>query len=89
MQLNAIKLANAVAITTAILYIVCTLFVVVAPELSMTILAGGMHLPDATTALGESSVTLGGFLLGLVPLVIYAYVGAYLAAALYNRSVKS
>jgi len=88
MQLNATKLANAAAITTLILYVVCTLFVAVAPQFSMTILAGAMHLPSVADALGEVEVTLGGFLLGLIPLVIYTYVGAYLLAILYNRSVK-
>ncbi|MDO8564467.1 MAG: DUF5676 family membrane protein [bacterium] len=89
MQLNAVKLANAAAITTVILYIVCTLFVAIAPELSMKIFAGGMHLPAAQTALGEVDVTFGGFLLGLIPLVVYAYAGVYLLAKLYNASVKS
>ena len=88
MQLNATKLANAAAITTLILYVVCTLFVAVAPQFSMTILVGAMHLPSVADALGEVEVTLGGFLLGLIPLVIYTYVGAYLLAILYNRSVK-
>lgn len=89
MQLNATKLANAAAVTTFILYVVCTLFVAVVPEFSMAILAGGMHLPNAANALGEVSVTFGGFLLGLIPLVIYAYVGVYLVAVLYNRAVKA
>ena len=75
-------------VTLLILYIVCTLFVAIAPEFAMTIFAGAMHLPDVATVLGEVEVTLGGFLLGLIPLLIYAYVGAYLAATLYNRSVK-
>ena len=89
MQLNATKLANAAAITTLILYVVCTLFVAVAPQFSMTILAGAMHLPDAATALGEMEVTLGGFVLGLVTLVVFFYVSAYLLVALYNRAVKA
>lgn len=89
MQLNAPKLANAAAVAVLILYVVCTLFVLVAPEFSMSILAGAMHLPSVADALGEVSVTLGGFLLGLIPLVIYGYVAAYLVAVLYNHSVKA
>jgi len=89
MQLNATKLANAAAITVFILYVVCTLFVAIAPEFSMTILAGAMHLPSAADALGEVEVTLGGFLLGLIPLVISGYVAAYLVATLYNKAVKA
>ncbi len=89
MKLNAVKLANAVAVTILILYVACTIFVAVAPEFSMNILAGAMHLPDAATTLGTVEVTVGGFLLGLIPLIIYGYVAAYLVATLYNRSVKS
>ncbi len=89
MKLNALKLANAVAVTTFVLYVVCTLFVAVAPEFSMTILAGAMHIPGIGDSLGEVEVTFGGFLLGLIPMILYSYVGAYLIAVLYNRSIKA
>lgn len=89
MQLNATKLANAAAITVFILYVICTLFVEVAPSLSMTILAGGMHIPSIGDTLGDIEITLGGFLLGLIPMLFYSYAGAYLVAVLYNRSIKS
>lgn len=87
MQLNATKLANAVTLTVGILYVVCTLFVAVAPDASMAIAAGMMHIPALGDALGGVGVTLGGFLLGLIPLLVYVYIGTYLATALYNRSV--
>ncbi|MEK7170256.1 MAG: DUF5676 family membrane protein [Patescibacteria group bacterium] len=89
MQLNAKKLANAATLTVGILYVVCTLFVAVAPEAAMAIVGGMMHVPELGDSLGEVEVTLGGLLLGFIPLLVYAYVGAYLVAALYNRSVKS
>ncbi len=89
MQLNATKLAKAVVATVLILYTVCTLFVAVAPEFSMTILAGAMHIPGIGDSLGEIEVTFGGFLLGLIPMILYSYVGVYLIAVLYNRSIKA
>lgn len=89
MQLNATKLANAVTLTALVLYAACTLFVAVAPDAAMAIAAGMTHVPGLGSALGRVEVTLGGFLLGLIPLLVYAYVGAYLVAAVYNRSVKS
>lgn len=89
MQLNATKLANAVAMAVFLLYVVCTFFVAIAPEAAMTILAGGMHIPDIGNSLGDIEITVGGFFLGLVPILIYSYVGAYLIAVLYNRSVTS
>lgn len=89
MQLNPTKLANAVTLTALILFVACTIFVAVAPDAAMAIAAGMMHIPGLGDSLGEVEVTLGGFLLGLIPLLVYAYVGAYLVAALYNRSVKA
>jgi len=89
MQLNATKLANATAITVFILYVVCTLFVVVASDAAMAIAAGIMHIPTLGDSLGEVSVTLGGFILGLVTLVVFFYVSAYVLASLYNRAVRS
>lgn len=89
MQLNAKKLANAATLAVGILYVVCTVFVAVAPDAAMAIAAGIMHIPALGDALGDVEVTLGGFLLGLIPLFIYSYVGAYLVAVLYNRSVKA
>lgn len=89
MQLNATKLANAVTLTTLILYAVCTLFVVAAPGAAMTIAAGIMHIPGLGETLPVAEVTFGGFLIGLIPVLLYAYVGTYLAAVLYNRSVKA
>jgi len=89
MQLNATRLANAVAVTAFILYVACTLFVAVAPEAAMGIAAGMMHIPGLGESLGKVEVTLGGFLVGLIPFIIYSYVGAYLVATLYNRSVKA
>ena len=88
MQINALKLANAAALTVGILYVLCTLFVALAPDSAMSIFRGGMHMPDIGTALGGVQVTTGGFLLGLIPMLIYSYIGAYLLATLYNRSVR-
>lgn len=89
MQLNAKKLANAATLTMGILYVICTLFVAIAPDAAMSIAAGMMHIPGLGDSIGEVEVTLGGFLLGLIPLLFYSYVGAYLVVALYNRSVKA
>lgn len=89
MKLNALKLANATALTALILYVVCTIFVTVAPEAAMTIAAGITHIPGLGDTLGAVEVTLGGFLLGLIPLFVYAYIGSYLIATLYNRAIRS
>lgn len=89
MTLNSLRLANAVALTALILYVVCTIFVAVAPEAAMAIAAGLMHIPGLGDTLGAVEVTLGGFFLGLIPLLVYSYIGAYLVASLYNRAIRS
>jgi uncharacterized membrane protein len=88
MQLNAIKLANAAAVTTFILFIVCTVFVAMAPEFSMAMFAGATHLPNLAGMLGAFEITLNGFLLGLVTFVISSYISAYIFASIYNRFIR-
>lgn len=88
MQLNAKKLANATTLAVGILYVVCTIFVAGAPDVAMSIATGMMHIPTLGETLGEVEVTLDGFLLGFIPLLVYSYVGAYLVAVLYNRAVR-
>jgi len=89
MQIQSIKFANAASLTVGILYVVCTLFVALAPEAALTILNGAMHMPDISSALGGTDVSIGGFLLGLIPMLVYSYIGAWLLATLYNRFSRS
>ena len=77
MKLEKTVLANALALTTAILWILCALFVVLLPDLSMTVVKWWMHGMDPT-ALGAWSLDLANFILGGLTLVISAWVSGYI-----------
>ncbi|MCG2691749.1 DUF5676 family membrane protein [Microgenomates group bacterium] len=77
MKLEKNILANAFALATTILWILCALFVVLLPDLSMTVVKWWMHGMDVT-ALGAWSLDLANFLLGGLALVISAWVSGYI-----------
>lgn len=89
MKFNTKALALAAAATTGLAYVICAVFVALFPALSVKILGAMLHLLNLEQLLGEANVTLGGFLVGLLPLVLYAYLGAWLFGWVYNRVAKA
>ena len=87
MELNALKFARAAALTAGAAYVVCVLFVAAAPDLALRFLGWLVHLTNVEQFVGFS-VTFGGAVLGLLPILFYSYFGAWLFAFLYNRSLK-
>lgn len=77
MKLNKNVFANALALTTVVVWVVCALFVALLPDLSVTIVKWWSHGLDYT-ALGVRQVTLGGFILGGVTLTIAGWLFGYL-----------
>lgn len=86
MELNTKKFALAAAETGAVLYIACALLVAIAPDLAMTLLGWLAHVTNTETL--ARSVTMTGVVYGLIQVVIYVYIAAYMFSWLYNRSVK-
>lgn len=85
MQLIASKLAIASAITTAILWIICSAVVAIWPDPSMTLFGYMMHMDLSGIPI---MLNWTGFIVGLIAWVIIAAVIAWLIAAFYNRSLK-
>jgi hypothetical protein len=82
MKLNPIMFGIASAIATAMLWVVCSLLVVLLPEFMTHMTAGMMHDDTASMAL---TMTWPGFLWGLVAWVVCAGVAGWLLAMIYNR----
>ena len=82
MKLDAKGLALAVAIVTAVLWILCSAFVSLAPGPAMGI-TGHMVHTDLTEF--SWSLTWGGVLIGLVSWTLAAAIPAWLIAWTYNR----
>lgn len=77
MKLEKTVLANALALATAILWTLCTLFVVLLPDFSMTVVKWWMHGMDIAI-MGSWSLDLANFLLGGLALVVSAWVSGYI-----------
>jgi len=85
-MLESKKFAFALAQAAGIVYVVCAALVAVAPSVAWKMAGWISHMTNLEV-LGRG-LTFGGFLLGLVQVVIYAYVSGWLFSALYNHSLK-
>ncbi len=81
MKINPITLGFASAITTAVLWVICSLLVILLPGFMTHMTAGMMH--DSVAM----SLTMSwlGFIYGLIGWVVSAAIAAWLLAIIYNR----
>lgn len=79
--------ANALAVTSAILYVFCRIAVSLFPDLSMSIAKSWFHGLEISQVTGWS-LTFSSFVLGLVSLTIAAWLTGYLFAKVYNYFSK-
>jgi hypothetical protein len=83
-MLRPVPLANASAIVAALFYVLCAIFVAVAPGIYLAVLRSWFHGVQLST-LADAGMSAGGFMLGITTLVATAWVSAAALAALYNR----
>ena len=76
MKRNKTVLANAFALATAILWTICSLFVILLPGPSMTVTKWWMHGLDITV-MGDWGLNLTNFLLGGLILTASAWLSGY------------
>ncbi len=82
MKLNPVMLGVASAIATAVLWVICSFFVILSPEFMEPMSAGMMHGDALSMSL---TMTWTGFLWGLVAWVVCAGVAGWLIAIIYNQ----
>ncbi|MBI2632806.1 MAG: hypothetical protein HYW78_00235 [Parcubacteria group bacterium] len=87
MQFNKNKFALAAACTMGITYVLCAAFTALFPELAVKFLGLMMHIVNVEKFAGDVEMTFGGAVLGLLPPVFYAFIGAWIFAWLYNSFV--
>lgn len=86
-QMNVNGFALAAAGVMGIIYLLCTVFVAVAPDLALKLFGTLVHLVNLDKA-ADVRLTFGGFLAGLIQAVLYTYIGAWLLAFLHNKFCK-
>lgn len=86
MKIDASRLAYALGGTTAILWIVCSIFVALFPGSMMSMTGSMLH---ANPQAFGWSLTLTGFFMGLVCWTMWAAVTGWLIGGIYNRLLQS
>lgn len=84
MKQEKIVLANAFALTIAILWVVCSLLIAIFPAFTLTVTAWWMH-GLALSTMGTWHLTWGNVLLGGLTLVVVAWLSAYLFGWCWER----
>ena len=88
MKLDVNKFSLAAAATMGIVYVVCAAFVTLFPVFSLQLLGWLVHLVNVDKFAGDVKITILGFILGLLQVVVYTYVGAWVFAWLHNKFLK-
>ncbi len=87
MKHSPVPTANAAAVTTAIIYVVCRTAFVVAPDLSMSIAQSWFHGIDISR-ISALNLSTESFMLGIISATIGAWLPGYLFASVYNSFVR-
>ncbi|TSA46311.1 hypothetical protein D4R52_00780 [bacterium] len=87
-MLNKSKFSFNVAWVSGAVYAVCAAFVALFPGLSLRLMSNLSHLDLAAKFGGEMRVTFGGFVSGLIQVMVYLYVIARLFAWVFNKSAE-
>lgn len=66
-------------------YVLCAAFISLWPAFALQLLGWLVHLVNVEKFAGDVAITAGGFIIGLVQAVIYAFLGAWLVALLHNK----
>ena len=86
MPLNAFKFGMASAITAAILWLACSLLVMLMPSMMLSMSGEMVHMQQ--NEMGRH-LTLTGVVIGLVAWFVVAGIAGWLLAAIYNRLQSS
>jgi len=76
MKLEKMAIANAFALSSIVLWILCTVFVVLLPDFSLTVTQWWMHGLNIS-AMGSWNLNFGNFLFGGIALAISAWITGY------------
>lgn len=84
MHLQKNQFALAAAGAMGLVYVVCALVVVLAPNLAMTLFSWLTHLVNLEVA----EITWASFFGGIMQVLVYTYVVAWIFAGLHNKFVR-
>ena len=82
MKISTVTFISSIAISTTLLWIICSLFVAISPELSAVVTEQMMHMES-----GQISFQMSwqGFLIGWFSWVVSAVFAGWLLSIFYNK----
>jgi len=88
MELDKNKFSLSAAGAMGLVYIVCAIFVALAPDFALKLFGWLVHLVNVDKFTGDVAITFGGFLIGLIQILIYTYLTFWIFAWLHNKFRK-
>src|SRR3989338_4369354 len=86
-ELNPVLVGKALAATTAIFYLACIALIAIYPQATMDLFAKMFHGIDISK-IATAPASIDSILIGLVEIIIYAYLAGWLFARIYNYLLK-
>lgn len=87
MKAQSYAIPNALAVTTAIIFVLCSILVGLFPDIAFSIAQSWFHGIELGKA-GAWNLTLGSFILGLISSTITAWIVGYIFIKSYRLFVK-
>ncbi len=84
-KLNTKKVAYATAGVFAALYVICAVAFVLAPGAVMSLANNLFHGVDLSK-IADNTMTIGGFVIGLVQVAVYGLLAGWIFTGVYNRT---
>lgn len=88
LRINPQAIALSSAIVMGAFYIICAIFILLFPGFALQLFGWISHLIDLNKVVGGLTITPVSFLIGLIQIVVYTYIGVLLVFWLYNRFSK-
>lgn len=79
--------AMAASATFGIMYLLCAVVVALWPDFALQLLGWLAHVVNVDKFAGDVRFTMTGVFVGLIEVLLYVYVSAWIFASLYNRFV--
>ena len=84
---KTLAIANALAVTTAIAYVVCAVLVLLVPDLYLSVMQSWFHGLDLLK-ISSANITIGSFVTGLITIAAAAWVIGYLFTSVHSWMSK-
>ncbi|MCL4354826.1 DUF5676 family membrane protein [Patescibacteria group bacterium] len=87
-MLKSVPFANAVAVVSAVFFVICTLLTYISPDLTGIFVQAWFH-NFGLSSVKPIQLSLNLFLVGFISVALVSWVGAFVTVEVYNRFAKA